>query len=189
MFDTPYVFRKVSIDTFSTSDPYKKIYYQFKTINRKYFVTVEFYSFNIIAVKFRDNDHKNSAKAYGKIFNDYDSFRVIGTCIHIMGHIWKEYPSISFAFHASLRLDRDSIGKKKFTTDQANNRMRSRYNIYSYGMLNFFSEENFTHIRDRTNSLYVLMNKKQNNPSRCLKQMSQYLLQNTNLIFDPEYES
>ena len=185
MLDTPYEFNKVNIDSFSV-DPITKINYHFIAKARKYFVTFEFFSFDIIAVKFRDNKDKGSRGAYSKIFNDHDAFRVIGTCIHIMAQVWKEHPSASFAFHAIPRIDTNPKTKRKHTKKSEEEYLRSRYNIYTYGMVNYFPAEKFKHIRDRNNSLYVLLNQKNGNAQLCLDKLSQYLIANTDVVFDPE---
>lgn len=63
MFDDPYPFVKVNVDTTALANPVKRVNYRFQAKNRKYFVTLEYFSFNIIAVKFRDNKDKTQSKA------------------------------------------------------------------------------------------------------------------------------
>lgn len=63
---------------------------------------------------------------------------------------------------------------------------RARYNIYDYAMINLFPKTKFTYIRDKNNSLYVLLNKKHRKPKTSIKLMSAYLLQNNDMIFEPE---
>lgn len=186
MFDNPYLFVKVNIDHTSLPDPIKRVNYRFSARNRQYFVTLEYFSFKIIAVKFRDNKEKRSKKAYTRIFNDYDAFRVITTCLHIMFREWKDNPETSFAFYATPRKMNEDVPQIiSNSAKKTKEYQRARFNIYDYAMINLFPKTKFNHIRDKTNSLYVLLNKKHKKPKTSIKLMSAYLLQNNDMIFEP----
>ena len=190
MFDSPYAFQKVSVNETLMPDPIKKIHYRFKAAYRRYFVTLEVYSFNVVAIKYCDIKDKNSGNAYKKIFNDYDAFRVITTCLHIMLDHWKENPAVTFAFYAvSRELTQTIIQEKDITVQEAqafaDEYKRVRFRIYQYAMINLFPPAKFIQLRDSKNCLYMLFNKKQKKPKTTIKKLGQYLLDNYDMIFEP----
>ncbi len=53
-------------------------------------------------------------------------------------------------------------------------------------MINLFSPKYFIQLRDTKDCLYVLLNKKQKRPKTTIKQLGKYLLENYNMIFNPD---
>lgn len=174
MFDSAYKFQKVQVSSTLIPDPIQKVYYRFKARARTYFVTIEVFSFGFVAIKYCDIKDRNSKKAYTKEFNDFDAFKVIATCLHIMVDYLKLNQEITFAFYAVPRPEKEHLNKK------------ARFDIYSYAMLNLFPPSKFNRISDKNSSMFVLLNKKQRKPKTSFKQFASYLLDNYDLIFNPE---
>lgn len=191
MFDNPYRFEKVSVNETLTPNPIRKVFYRFKAAKRKYFVTLEVYSFGVVAIKYCDIKDKDSSKAYKKIFNDFDSFRVITTCLFIMLDYWKKNPDVTFAFYA---VPRDSNQKSKVPSHLSEDELekfwkkykRVRFDVYKYAMVNLFPPTKFITYRDSKNYLYVLLNKKQLKPKTTIKLLGQFLLNNYDMLFEPD---
>lgn len=190
MFTNPYQFYPVGHKSTQLHNPYKKEYYNFKAKQRTYLVTLEYYQFDLVAIKYCDVKDKNAKNAYTKLFGDGDASRVIGTCFHIMHAVWKKQSNISFVFYASMRNVEQElfIEKKKFTDSVKKKRFvenykRARYNIYRYGMLNFFSQDYFIPVSDKENCIYVLLNRMAKSQEQAMAGLQQYLKENYDLIF------
>jgi hypothetical protein len=189
MFDSPYNFQKVAVNETLATNPTKKIYFKFKAKHRTYFVTLEVYSFDIVAIKYCDVKDKDSKNAYRKIFNDHDGFRVITTCLYIMLDYWKTNPTVTFAFYAVPRdFNKEKFNKKfiKEIDEQLfiEKYKKVRFNIYRYAMVNLFPPQNFVQLRDTKNCLYILLNKKQKKPKTTIDILGKYLLANYDMIFE-----
>lgn len=166
--------------------------FRFRTKNRRYFVIAEHFDFNVVAIKYCDVNDKNSKKAYGKMFKDFDGFKVIATCIKIMHFLWEKNKTISFAFYAVPRdFDYEKMLLKKkckmvLEKEQfIQNYKRARFNIYEHAMINLFPPQNFFKIKDWNNCIYVLLNKKTKIPNQLLNQIGKFLQHNHQIIFEP----
>lgn len=191
MFDKPYSFQKLSTSKTFLNNPVEKTNYRFKAAQRTYFLTLEIFDFGLAAVKYCDVKDKDSRSAYKKIFNDYDAFRVIGTCLHIMLHYWKEHPFTSFAFYAVARdlnemTDRNKKLKGKALQAYVEKYRKVRFRIYEEAMLNLFSPQYFTHVSDKKNDVYLLINKKQPDYRVMIQNTAAYLLENYDLLFNDD---
>jgi len=191
MFNNPYPFCSLGKSETNEKNPYKKMHYKFYAKHRVYLVTLEFYSFNLVAIKYCDVKDKHSSKAYHKIFNDCDAFRVIGTCFHIMHQYWKKNTNVNFVFYASLREIRSELLNSKTIPEESladfiEKYKRVRYIVYRYGMLNLFSYDYFTPISDRENCIYVIINKKHPKAAEIIEPLRVYLLKNHEIVFNPE---
>jgi hypothetical protein len=174
MFDKPYDYHFINKVETGLPDPISKEFYRFKAKRRTYFVTLELYSFGITAIKYCDIKNKNSRRAYEKIFNDGDAFRVITTCIKIMWDYRKKNPKTSFAFYAVPR-----FAPKKET--------RVRLNIYRYGMINIFKKNEFDHYQDVDNAIYLMLHNSMSMVSQdeIIRKLEEYLLSHHDIIFTP----
>ncbi len=191
MFDKPYSFDYLGTKETLLSDPVKTVQYRFKAKHRKYLVTLEVFSYGVVAIKYCDLKDKNSSQRFNKIFNDNDAFRVITTCLYIMFDYWKKHPTTTFAFYAVPRKWNDSLLQQKTFTDKQTEKFSDRYKkvrftIYKYAMENLFPPRHFIQLRDLKNSIYVLLNKKQKKPKTTLRTMAKYLAENYELIFEPD---
>ena len=191
MFNSPYPYSSLGKADTNEKNPHKRMYYKFRAKHRTYLVTLEFYSFNLVAIKYCDLKEKDSKKAYHKIYNDRDAFRVIGTCFHIMHQYWQKDNNVNFVFYASLREIANELLDKKTVSESEVPKFieaykRTRYRIYRYGMVNLFSYEYFTPYEDRANCIYALVNKNENNAPAIINELTAYLLKNHNIIFNPE---
>jgi|GEM_PF-1886458 len=194
MFDAPYTFQLVGKESNLDADPYQKVYYAFRARQRRYILTFELFSINVVSVKFCAKEHLHTKNAYSIILNDADANRVIGTCFHIMNHYWQKNKNVNFVFYASLREIIDFAIKKKAIAEEerdifAAQYARVRFRIYKYGMVNLFSYEHFTQVVDPVNCIYVLLNKNELDGEGVMTRLSEFLLRNYELIFNPDYEA
>lgn len=191
MFDSPYPFINLGKSDTDKANPYRRFYYKFYAKHRTYLVTLEAFTIGLVAIKYCDVKDKNSKRAYQKIFKDYDAPKVIGTCFYIMLDFWRKNPMVNFVFYASLREVTEDVRKKGLPDDELDqfieNYKRARFRIYRYGMLNLFSYEHFTPVVDSGNCVYILINKKEPDAASLMSRLRDYLVDNHDLIFDPDH--
>ncbi len=84
------------------------------------------------------------------LIGDNESLRIFNTCIAIAHHIHSENPAASFGFIGTSGFDEGSMENTK------------RYRIYKKLATTYFPLERFNHQRDDDNSLYLLLNLKNN---------------------------
>ena len=190
MFDSPYPFCSLGKSDTNERNPHRKMFYKFYAKYRTYLVTLEFYEFQVVAIKFCDVKDKNSPKAYHKIFNDCDAPKVIGTCFHIMLHYWQKNKDVNFVFYASLRnITKELLERKNIPVADIpkfiDRYKRARYIIYRYGMVNLFSYDDFTQLSDKDNCVYALINKRQPDPGAIVSELEIFLRKNHNILFNP----
>src|SRR4051794_37965536 len=152
MFDKPYSFQKLRNAETLLPDPVRRLHYRFKAKFRTYFVTLEVFSYGIVAIKYCDVKDKNAHNAYKKIFNEGDAFRTITTCLHIMLEYWRQNPLVSFAFYAVPRELKETLVEQKKMSKKDAEKFTRRYQqvrfiIYEYAMLNLFPPQKFIQIR------------------------------------------
>ncbi|MBC7554031.1 MAG: hypothetical protein H7257_08630 [Taibaiella sp.] len=191
MFNEPYPFLSLGKSQINEINLYKKYFYKFYARHRTYLVTLECYSFQMVAIKYCDVKDKNSSKAYHKIFNDCDAPRVIGTCFHIMLHFWQKNKDVNFVFYASMRkIAKELLDRKKLDETQIipfiERYKRSRFSVYKYGMVNLFSYEYFIQLSDYENCVYVLINRNLKSPAMIINQLTKFLQDNHDILFIPD---
>ena len=191
MFNKPYTFERAGGNATLLPDPVKKLYFRFKAKCRKYFVTLEVFSTGMVAVKYCDIKERDAGNRFDKIYNDGDAFRVITTCLYIMREYWQKNPTVSFTFYAIPREATNALINSKKLGGKAAEKFAKRYKkvrftIYEYAMLNLFPPRHFIQIRDSKNFLYVLLNKRQAKPKTTLKHLGKFLLDNYDMIFEPD---
>lgn len=191
MFDQPYRFDYLGPRETHVPDPIKHVLYRFKAHKRSYLVTFEIYSFGVTAVKYCGLKERNAGNRFERIYNDKDAFRVITTCLYIMLDYWRKNPQVNFAFYAIPRKFDEAIVAHKNLTARELRKFIERYKkvrfaIYDYAMINLFSPKEFTPLRDRRNAVYLLMNKKQKKPKIVAQAFGRFLLQNYEMIFEPD---
>jgi hypothetical protein len=113
MFDSPYSFDYLGAKDTLAPNPIKVIQYRFKAKYRRYLVTLEVFSYGVVAIKYCDVKDKDASNRFDKIFNDNDAFRVISTCLFIMLDYWKKHPATTFAFYAVPRKRKEALLKEK----------------------------------------------------------------------------
>ena len=106
-----------------------------------------------------------------------------------MKDYWKKNNSASFAFYAVPRDWKEELLNEKSLSEEKLEKFidkykKVRFNIYDYAMVNLFSPEDFTHLRDTKNCIYILLNKNQENPKETIKSLGEYLLAHSDLIFE-----
>jgi len=189
MFDKFYPFTPLGRKETGLPDPIAVIQYRFNAKHRTYLVRVEEYNFGFCAIKFCDiKDKNNHLSAYQKIFNDGDFFRVLATCVYIMFKLWQTNPSINFVFYAVPRnVTVEDLSLKKIesqsVTDFLENYKRTRFKVYEYAMLNLFPPDEFIQLKDFTNCIYALINRK-NNETEMINRLGNFLFKNHDIIFE-----
>lgn len=193
MFDKPYSFEFLGAKETLVPNPVQVIQYRFKAKLRRYLVTLEVFSYDVVAIKYCDIKDKEAANRFDKIFNENDAFRVITTCLFIMLDYWNKHPETTFAFYAVPRKWKEALlAEKKLTEKQTEKYIerfkKVRFTIYKYAMVNLFPPKHFIQLRDTKNSIYVLLNKKQKKPKTTLKFLGKYLAENYEMIFELDEE-
>lgn len=167
-----------------------KSFFRFQAAKRKYFVTIEHFSFEVDAIKYCDLKDKDNKNGYTKIYNDHDGFKVLATCLKIMHTLWKNNPKISFAFYAAHRptefqIKKDSRLRKLQEDEEYREKyIRSRFNVYEHAMINLFPPNVFWKAKDYKNCIYTLINKKAKRSAYRLNRIAKYLLRNHDIIFE-----
>lgn len=192
MFTEFYKFTYLGVHKTFSANPVRTIHYRFQAKFRRYFVIIEEYTFGFSAIKYCDiKDKKDKQHAFKKIFNDGDAFKVISTCVHIMHELWQKNKNVNFVFYAVPRsISIESLAERNILNQTREEYFekykRSRFNIYEYAMLNLFPPSHFTQMRDYENSIYILLNKKQESKKReVLKYLADFLLNHHDIIFEP----
>lgn len=190
MFSKPYSFDYLGTGKTLVPDPISKENYRFKAKKRRYIVTFETYSFNVVAVKYCDMDDRNASNRYEKLFKDDDAFRVITTCLYIMLDYWKRNPEVTFSFYAVPRkIEEEILNHIKLEGNELvkfiERYKQTRYAIYDYAMINLFSSQHFIHLRDKKNAVYLLMNIKHKRKKATIAKFGSFLLENYGMIFEP----
>lgn len=188
MFDNPYPFANLGSAALIGDNPIRRFIYKFKAARRHYLVSLELFSFNLVAIKYCDRADINNNEGYKRIFNDGDAYRVISTCLHIMIDFWRNHPTVSFAFYAVPR-DFNELNNRKFANDMLRQRFLERYrisrfSIYKYAMLNLFSPNDFFQLQDSANCIYLLANRHEENVAALIWQLGTYIYEREQLIFE-----
>lgn len=175
-FEKPsfYSYERINTEATGLPNPIRKYLYRFKAKKRQYLVTVEQYSFGVHAIKYCGMKDRKAKNAYSIIYNDGDAIKVISTCLQIMLFLWREIPTVSFAFYAVPRKEMPKKGSKV------------RFNIYEDAMLNLFSPTDFEHYEDQKSCIYVMLNRKVKQRRSTIKKIGAYLLSEYSMIFEPE---
>lgn len=136
---------KINEGVHLTTDVYRFV----SRYNRIYLVEVEVYEKSFYFLKFylRSHNRLPGRYKYRVLIGDNDSFRIFNTCIAIASEILKKDPLASFGFIGVDSDDEKSIANTK------------RYRIYKKLAVTYFSTENFDHQKDDSNSMYLLLNR------------------------------
>ncbi len=140
--------------------------FRFKTIkNRVYFVNIPQFEKHTYSVKFYARNHRLSDDRYRLMLDDYDARNVIFTVLKISLRILEMDKVASFAFVGMPGLDEKHTNTKRFR-------------VYTLFTSFFISSKDFIHAKDENNSIYVLLNKKnQRTRIQDLPEIAQYFME------------
>lgn len=147
MFQDPYPYRFCTIDR-NKVRPHLIETHLFRfndSQNHAYIIRAERYPQNIYAIKFFLKNHKLSERKYNLVTGIGNPSRIMGTCLAVMVELYRKNQAASFAIVGA-----ESAGEHKDTTQ--------RFRIYSMLFDRFFSGNQFGHITQPADSLYVLAN-------------------------------
>ena len=116
--------------------------------DRKFIVEVECYRYNLHAIKFYPHSYSESDNKYRVLTKFGQPGRLIGTCIALIGEIYRNNPTASFGF----------IGINSLSEQKANTK---RFRVYSQAISSKISPINFSHKNYPDQSLYILVNRKE----------------------------
>ncbi|OJW13485.1 hypothetical protein [Mucilaginibacter sp. 44-25] len=173
MFETSYDFVKVCKNQ-ALNKPYlyETILYRFETPVTRYTVEVEHYHHDIFIIKFyRNSDRKNKLK-FNILTNEFNSTKIIATCVHIMLSILNKKPLASFGF-----IGANTIDSLKNYNEQKN--FTKRFRVYKQAMENLIGENLFHHSMDTVNSAYLMINNR--------NKSTQDILSRAKIIFEKIY--
>jgi hypothetical protein len=194
MFDAPYQYSKAAVKT-DPSDKHivSKTIYRFKAARRHYLVYLHLYPNNLFAIKFCDRHFKEDKSAFSHIYNDYDGFRVISTCLYILREFLSKNKSCSFGYFAVPRKEGDYKVAVEATLKKRTKKKgfsKARYNIYQYMMVNKFAPDQFVQYYDAKNNICILVNKRTypTNEKRVsyVKETGLFMLTHFDILFEPD---
>jgi len=149
-----YEFRKVSKVFYRHKEGFDICHmsYVFTAKNsHQYIVNVEHHPYDVYAVKFYYQGHKQSKYKFNLLTNQGDARRIIFTCINIARVILDENPLASFAFVGAPT--RPELKQKRISNTK-------RYRVYLKFALTFFAPINYSHALIEEKSACLLLNKK-----------------------------
>lgn len=170
MFNSFYEFRYVTNKS-GEGELYRCLHiYRFRCErNQVYILLAEEYENNLYGIKFYLKAHADSDKKYQLMTNFYNAFTIFGTCLKIMEDIFfNRNPLASFIFSGAPTLIEEE--NKKDTT--------KRIKIYSRIVENLFSPINWFHYPFSPKNLYLLVNKKNEQPEIIVKWVTTKLKEN-----------
>lgn len=124
--------------------------------NKRYIVEVEHLNNDFFGIKFYWKGVEKSKNRYSMLTNDFEPRTIIRSCIEVMLTYFYQNRHASFGFVAAPDLETDILGKK---IDAKNGSRRFRF--YRRMMVNLFGPETFYQVSDLSNTIYLLVNKKQ----------------------------
>lgn len=137
--------------------------FRFKSPKNTYIVDVEEYDEHLYVLKFYLKNHRLSEKKYKLKSKEYVANEVLGTCLEIGKYIYQKDNMASFGF-VGVNDEGEPMEETK------------RYRIYSGIAIRVFDAGAFDHCNDVNNSLYFILNKKNNNINKdtISKQMTHF---------------
>lgn len=124
--------------------------------NKRYIVEVEGFENEFYGIKFYWKGVEKSKDRYSLLTNDFEPRTIIRSCIEVMLEYYRKNPLVSFGFVAARDLEKDLKGKK--VEVQSGSR---RFKFYQRMMVNLFGPETFYQASDTTNTIYLMINRKQ----------------------------
>lgn len=130
----------------------------FKSIksNKRYIVEVEGFENEFYGIKFYWKGVEKSKDRYSLLTNDFEPRIIIRSCIEVMLEYYRKNPLVSFGFVAAPDLEKDMKGKN--IDIESGSR---RFKFYRRIMVNLFGPETFFQASDTTNTIYLMINKRQ----------------------------
>ncbi len=155
MFNTSYPF-KFLMSQKVEGEPYHRIHrFTFRCKKgQRYVVLLEEYEHDFFGVKFYLNALAESEKRYEELTNFYDAPAIINTCLEVMAYKIKENPRASFGF----------TGAPLASEKESKSEPTKRYRVYKRIMENLFSPDRFVHYQLEESNIYLLINRKAENP-------------------------
>jgi hypothetical protein len=134
--------------------------WSFKSLksNKRYIVEVEGFDHEFLGLKFYWKGVEKSKNRYSLLTNDYEPRKIVRSCIEIMMIYYNKNKFISFGYVAAPDLEKDIKGKK--IDKKSGSR---RFKFYQRMMINLFGPETFYQASDTTNTIYLMINRKQLN--------------------------
>ena len=124
---------------------------------KRYIIEVEGFEHQFYGIKFYWKGVEKSNLRDSLLTYDYEPRRIIRTCIEVMLDYYRKNTSVSFGFVAAPDLETDIKGKKK-----ANNQPGSRrFRFYQRMMVSLFGPDTFYQAADTSNTIYLMINRKQ----------------------------
>lgn len=130
----------------------------FKSVksNKRYIVEVEGFENEFYGIKFYWKGVEKSKDRYSLLTNDYEPRIIIRSCIEVMLEYYRKNPLVSFGFVAARDLEQDLKGKNIDVESGSR-----RFKFYKRMMVNLFGPETFLQASDTTNTIYLMINRRQ----------------------------
>ncbi len=147
-YPASFVMRSKDLSTLRITDIWR---FKSTKSNKIYYIEMEHFSDNLIAVKFYYRGVRLSENRYSIMTNDNEPRRIVYSCFELMRRYYLKDNTISFGFVAAS--DIDPIKKEK-----PGNR---RFRFYRTLVNNYFGTKAFAHLHDGNERLYLLLNRQQ----------------------------
>jgi hypothetical protein len=168
VFDSSYYFEKRSCKKTDKQDSgFLKVHiYTFKT-NRgtPYIIEVNEYEGNVFVLKFFPKSLRRSANRYSIFTNEYDSARILRTCLALGQSLYQEKEGkLTVAFMGARSCKEPLLYKTK------------RWELYRKFITRFFGKESFEHVMSEQSSTYILISKLNDNYAELTESVPTMLL-------------
>jgi len=164
MFDSSYEYTFVT-KSGNDGELYKNVRtYTFRCKDKyRYILLAEEYEYEVFAIKFYLKNHADSEDRFKINTNYFNALTIFGTCLRVMQGLVKEHPAASFFIFGS-QSHKDKL-----------NAPSQRFRIYQRMIENVFSPVNFYHYALSIRSIYLVLNKKNEEPEATLTYLTQLL--------------
>lgn len=147
MFDKSYDYRFINKQLFTRNEIKLLSHnYSFRGKRKRYIVIAEQFDFDVYAVKFYLQEHKNCEHRFRWKTNEYECTRILCTLGKIIAEIYNNNPFASFAFLGS-----PSMGEGYSDT--------KRFQLYCKVIANCIGPVHFEHQYSKEHSAYLLLNR------------------------------
>lgn len=125
--------------------------YRFKTrLNHTYIVEAHQHDYDLFIIKFYKKNEKLSKHRYNVMYNDFDGWRIMGTCLRVAQDILKHKPEASFGFMGEPTM--------KECENENSRKVTKRYRVYKQIAVSYFSPDGWDHVWVEEISAYMLFN-------------------------------
>ncbi|MES2875300.1 MAG: hypothetical protein V4708_16365 [Bacteroidota bacterium] len=152
MFETGYPVNKARVQQANNKKYLVSLStYTFKTPKNRYIIEVEKYLHDIYILKFFPKHLQGNKKRFNVLTKEYCCSKIVSTCIEVVLSILRKHPTAHFGFMGAHIVD----PSRQY--EEPKNETK-RWRVYKYAFECLIGPESFTHIMDKQNSTYLILN-------------------------------